>query len=186
MSGPAEELAGSPLRHRPSRGRGGVVGPAGAGEAGATCPHLVEWFPAFLERADHAGGGAVDRRRAVGAWRTQTDACRRCSATRIPPTAARYPAHRRMSLGQATDMIYTSDVSCIAGISLGHRPGRHAGPGQVRRCSKACCRWTHELRHSGQYGHASRVVDDADVGPSFWRSAAARHSCLSASDGGSR
>src|SRR5262245_4299144 len=75
--------------------------------------HLVEWFPAFLQGSTGitlVAGPSVDDD-PVGAWRTQSDAVQ--GLLDDPAVADReydLPHIGTMSLGQAIDMIYTSDV----------------------------------------------------------------------------
>lgn len=129
--------------------------------------HLVEWFPAFLERG--AGivlptGSAVDDDPA-GAWRAHTDAVQ--ALLDDPDSADRehdLPYIGRMSLGQATDMIYTSDVFL-------HRWDLARATGQDETLDPEKCAAMLEgmlpmdemLRQSGHYGPRVPVPDDADV-----------------------
>ena len=129
--------------------------------------HLVEWFPAFLDGA--AGitlraGPSVDDD-PVGAWRTQTDAVQ--ALLDDPDTADRehdLPHIGRMSLAQATDMIYTSDVFL-------HRWDLARATGQDETLDPEKCAAMLErmlpmdeaLRQSGHYGPRVHVPDDADV-----------------------
>jgi uncharacterized protein (TIGR03086 family) len=129
--------------------------------------HLVEWFPAFLSGA--AGitlpaGPSVDDD-PVAAWRTQTDAVQ---ALLDDPTAAEQvhdlPHIGTMPLGQAIDMIYTSDVFM-------HRWDLARATGQdetldARKCAEmleGMLPMDDVLRQSGQYGPRVAVSDDADV-----------------------
>ena len=129
--------------------------------------HLVEWFPAFL----HAGTGitlptgpSVDDD-PVGAWHTQTDAVQ--ALLDDADTADReydLPHIGRMSLAQAIDMIYTSDVFL-------HRWDLARATGQDETLDPDKCAVMFEgmlpmdevLRQSGQYGPRVEVADDADV-----------------------
>jgi uncharacterized protein (TIGR03086 family) len=129
--------------------------------------HLVEWLPAFLD-------GAVGIRLPDGpsvaddpgaAWRTQTDAVQ--ALLDDPSTADRehdFPHIGRMSLAQAIDMIYTSDVFM-------HRWDLARATGQDETLDPDKCAVMLEgmlpmdevLRQSGQYGPRVHVPDDADV-----------------------
>jgi len=129
--------------------------------------HLVEWFPAFLQGATGItlpAGPSVDDDPA-GAWRTQTDAVQ--ALLDDPAVAER--EHElthlgRMSLGQAIDMIYTSDVFL-------HRWDLARATGQDERLDPEKCAAMLEgmlpmdevLRQSGHYGPKVDVADDADV-----------------------
>ena len=129
--------------------------------------HLVEWFPAFLD--DSVGivlptGPSVDDD-PVGAWRTQTDAVQ--ALLDDPATVDReheFPHIGRMSLGQATDMIYTPDVFL-------HRWDLARATGQdetldAERCAamlEGMLPMDEMLRQSGQYGPRVAVPEDADV-----------------------
>ena len=129
--------------------------------------HLVEWFPAFLVGATGITlpeGPSVDDD-PVGAWRTQTDAVQ--ALLDDPDTADRehyLPHIGRMSLGQATDMIYTSDVFL-------HRWDLARATGQDETLDPDTCAAMLEgmlpmdemLRQSGQYGPRVDVPDVADV-----------------------
>ena len=129
--------------------------------------HLVDWFPAFLDGA--AGitlqpGPSVDDD-PVGAWRTQTDAVQ--ALLDDSETADReheFPHIGRMSLGRATDMIYTSDVFL-------HRWDLARATGQDETLDPEKCAEMLEgmlpmddaLRQSSQYGPRVAVPDDADA-----------------------
>jgi uncharacterized protein (TIGR03086 family) len=128
--------------------------------------HLVEWFPAFLEGAGIIlpAGPSVDDD-PVGAWRTQTDAVQ--ALLDDPGIAEReydLPHIGGMSLEQATDMIYTSDVFL-------HRWDLARATGQDETLDAEKCAEMLEgmlpmdemLRESGQYGPRVPVPDDADV-----------------------
>jgi uncharacterized protein (TIGR03086 family) len=129
--------------------------------------HLVEWFPAFLDGTAEIvlpAGPSVDDD-PVGAWRTQTDAVQ--ALLDDPETADRehdFPHIGRMSLGQATDMIYTSDVFL-------HRWDLARATGQDETLDSEKCAAMLEgmlpmdeaLRQSGQYGPRVQVPHDADV-----------------------
>lgn len=129
--------------------------------------HLVEWFPAFLDGAIGitlpAGPSVADD--PVGAWRAQTDAVQ--SLLDDPDVAERehdFPHLGRMSLGQAIDMTYTSDVFL-------HRWDLARATGQdetldPERCAvmlEAMLPMDQVLRESGHYGPRVHVADDADV-----------------------
>ena len=129
--------------------------------------HLVEWFPAFLHGATGIAlpaGPSVDDD-PVGAWRTQTDAVQ--ALLDDADTAQRehdLPHIGRMSLEQAIDMIYTSDVFL-------HRWDLARATGQDERLDPEKCAVMFEgmlpmdeaLRQSGHYGPRVPVPDDADV-----------------------
>lgn len=129
--------------------------------------HLVEWLPAFLDGATGitlpSGPSVADD--PVGAWRTQTDAVQ--ALLDDPATAERehdLPHIGRMSLAQAIDMIYTSDVFL-------HRWDLARATGQDETLDPDTCAAMLEgmlpmddvLRQSGQYGPRVAVADDADV-----------------------
>ena len=129
--------------------------------------HLVEWFPAFLDGATGivlpTGPSVVDD--PVGAWRNQTDAVQ--ALLDDPAIADRVhdlPHIGQMSLGQATDMIYTSDVFL-------HRWDLARATGQDETLDPDKCAVMLEgmlpiddvLRQSGQYGPRVIVPDDSDI-----------------------
>jgi len=129
--------------------------------------HLVEWFPAFLQGAvgiTLPAGPSVDDD-PVGAWRTQADSVQALlddadTATRVHDL----PHIGRMSLEQATDMIYTSDVFL-------HRWDLARATGQDETLNPAKCAVMLEsmlpmdevLRQSGHYGPKTPTAPDADV-----------------------
>lgn len=129
--------------------------------------HLVEWLPAFLQGATEIilpAGPSVDDD-PVGAWRTHTDGVQ--ALLDDAGTAAQehdLPHIGRMSLEQAIDMIYTSDVFM-------HRWDLARATGQDETLDPAKCAVMLEgmlpmdemLRQSGQYGPRVDVPDDADV-----------------------
>jgi uncharacterized protein (TIGR03086 family) len=129
--------------------------------------HLVEWFPAFLQAGAGVvlpAGPSVDED-PVGAWRAQTEAVQ--GLLDDPDTAERehdLPHIGRMTLEQATDMIYTSDVFL-------HRWDLARATGQDETLDPDTCAAMLEgmlpmdevLRQSGQYGPRVPVPDDADV-----------------------
>lgn len=129
--------------------------------------HLVEWFPAFLE--GRAGiklpkGPSVDDD-PVGAWRTQTDAVQ--ALLDDTDTAERVhdlPHIGRMTIGQATDMIYTSDVF-MHRWDLARATGQDEslGPDKCAAMLEGMLPMDEVLRQSGQYGPRVLVPDDADV-----------------------
>jgi uncharacterized protein (TIGR03086 family) len=129
--------------------------------------HLVEWFPAFLHHGagvELPTGPSVDDD-PVGAWRSHTDAVQ---ALLDDPAVADVehdlPHIGRMTLAQATDRIYTSDVFL-------HRWDLARATGQDETLDPAKCAAMLEgmlpmddvLRQSGQYGPRVDVADDADV-----------------------
>jgi uncharacterized protein (TIGR03086 family) len=129
--------------------------------------HLVEWFPAFLDGAAGitlAAGPSVDDD-PVGAWRTQSDAVQALlDDAHVAEREQDFPHIGRMTLGQATDMIYTSDVFL-------HRWDLARATGQDETLDSDKCAAMFEgmlpmdevLRQSGQYGPRVDVPDDADV-----------------------
>ena len=129
--------------------------------------HLVEWFPAFLDGAAgialRAGPSVHDD--PVGAWRTQTDAVQ--ALLDDPDTADRehdLPHIGRMSLAQATDMIYTSDVF-LHRWDLARATGQNEtmDPEKCAAMLEVMLPMDEVLRQSGQYGPRVHVPDDADV-----------------------
>jgi uncharacterized protein (TIGR03086 family) len=129
--------------------------------------HLVEWFPAFLQGSTGITlprGPSVDDD-PVGAWCTQTDAVQ--ALLDDPVIAERehdLPHIGRMSLEQAIDMIYTSDVFL-------HRWDLARATGQDETLDADRCAAMLEgmlpmdevLRQSGHYGLRVDVPDGADV-----------------------
>jgi uncharacterized protein (TIGR03086 family) len=129
--------------------------------------HLVEWFPAFLDGAAGVtlpAGPSVDDDPA-GAWRAQAHAVQ--ALLDDPAVAQReheLPHIGRMSLEQATDMIYTSDVFL-------HRWDLARATGQDETLDADKCAVMLDgmlpmdelLRQSGQYGPRVEVPDDSDV-----------------------
>jgi uncharacterized protein (TIGR03086 family) len=129
--------------------------------------HLTEWFPAFLQGGTGitlATGPSVDDD-PVAAWRHQTDAVQ--ALLDDPAVADRehdLPHIGRMTLAQATDMIYTSDVFL-------HRWDLARATGQDETLDPERCAAMFEgmlpmdemLRQSGQYGPRVEVPGDADV-----------------------
>jgi uncharacterized protein (TIGR03086 family) len=129
--------------------------------------HLVEWFPAFLRGGtgiELPAGPSVDDD-PVAAWRAQTDAVQ--ALLDDPATAAQehdLPHIGRMSLEQATDMIYTGDVFL-------HRWDLARATGQDEALDPEKCAAMYAemvpmdevLRQSGQYGPKVEVPDDADA-----------------------
>jgi len=129
--------------------------------------HLVEWFPAFLDGATGItlpAGPAVDDD-PVGAWRTQTDAVQ--ALLDDPAVAGRehdLPHIGRMSLEQAIDMIYTSDVF-LHRWDLARATGQDEtlDPDKCAAMLEGMLPMDEMLRQSGQYGPRVDVPDDADV-----------------------
>jgi uncharacterized protein (TIGR03086 family) len=129
--------------------------------------HLVEWFPAFLQGA--AGltlppGPSVDDD-PVGAWRMQTGAVQ--ALLDDPASAEREQdfAHiGTMSLGQAIDMIYTSDVF-LHRWDLARATGQDEAldPEKCAEMLEGMRSMDEALRQSGHYGPRVDVPDDADV-----------------------
>jgi uncharacterized protein (TIGR03086 family) len=129
--------------------------------------HLVEWFPALLDGAAGVvlppGPSADDD--PVGAWRTQTDAVQ--ALLDDPDTAERehdLPHIGRMTLEQATDMIYTSDVF-LHRWDLARATGQDEAldPDKCAAMLEGMLPMDEVLRQSGQYGPRVQVSDDADV-----------------------
>ncbi|HEX3394969.1 MAG TPA: TIGR03086 family metal-binding protein [Acidimicrobiales bacterium] len=129
--------------------------------------HLVEWFPAFLDGGAGIAlptGPSVDDD-PVGAWRTQTVAVQ--ALLDDPETAGRehdLPHIGRMTLGQATDMIYTSDVF-LHRWDLARATGQDEmlDPDKCAAMLQGMLPMDDLLRQSGQYGPRVKVPDDADV-----------------------
>jgi uncharacterized protein (TIGR03086 family) len=129
--------------------------------------HLVGWFPAFLE-----GSAGITLRTGppvgedpAGAWHDQTEAVQ--ALLDDPDVADRehdLPHIGRMPLGQAIDMIYTSDVFL-------HRWDLARATGQDETLDADTCAAMLEgmlpmdeaLRQSGEYGPRVPVPEDADV-----------------------
>ena len=129
--------------------------------------HLVEWFPAFLEGATGTTlptGPSVDDD-PVGAWRTQRDAVQ--ALLDDPATERReydFPHIGTMTLGQAIDMIYTSDVF-LHRWDLARATGQDEtlDPDKCAEMLEGMLPLDEVLRESGQYGPRVVVPDDADV-----------------------
>jgi uncharacterized protein (TIGR03086 family) len=129
--------------------------------------HLVEWLPDFFFgtwEVAWSPGPSVDED-PVAAWRTQTDSVQ--ALLDGADTAERehdLPHIGRMSLEQAIDMIYTSDVFL-------HRWDLARATDQDETLDADKCAVMLEgmlpmdevLRQSGQYGPRVHVPDDADV-----------------------
>jgi uncharacterized protein (TIGR03086 family) len=129
--------------------------------------HLVEWFPGFLQGSAGVvlpAGPSVDDD-PVGAWCTQTAAVQ--ALLDDPASADRehdLPHIGRMTLAQAIDMIYTSDVFL-------HRWDLARATGQdetldPQRCAamlEGMLPMDEALRQSGHYGPKVPVPDDADA-----------------------
>lgn len=142
-----------------------VPAPVEGWDARAVVEHLTTWFPAFL-----AGSGvafppqpsAADD--PVAAWEGQTAAVQ---ALLEDPAVADAPIDNphigSMTLGQATDMIYTTDVFL-------HTWDLARATGQDDRMDPQVCAGLVEgmagvedsMRSSGQYGPPVPVPDDAD------------------------
>lgn len=129
--------------------------------------HLVEWLPAFLQRATGItlpAGPPVDDD-PVGAWRTHTDAVQ--ALLDDPVTAERtheFPHIGTMPLAQAIDMIYTADVF-LHRWDLARATGQDEtlDPDRCAEMLDAMLPMDEALRQSGQYGPRVEVPDDADV-----------------------
>ena len=129
--------------------------------------HLVEWFPAFLHGATGITlprGPSVDEDPVV-AWRTQTDAVQ---ALLDDPDAAErihdLPHIGQMSLAQAIDMIYTTDVF-LHRWDLARATGQDEvlDPDKCAQLLEGMLPMDEALRQSGHYGPRVEVPDDADV-----------------------
>lgn len=129
--------------------------------------HLVEWFPAFLEGATGIvlpAGPSVDED-PVGAWLVHTEAVQ---ALLDDPAVAEQvhdlPHLGTVTLGEAIDRIYTSDVFL-------HRWDLARATGQdetldADRCAEmleGMLPMDEALRRSGHYGPRVEVPDDADA-----------------------
>ena len=129
--------------------------------------HLIEWLSAFLQAAAGitlpSGPSVYDD--PVGAWRTHTDAVQ--ALLDDADTSDRehdLPYIGRMPLGQAIDMIYTSDVFL-------HRWDLARATGQDETLDPDKCAvmlagmvpMDQALRQSGQYGPRVHVPADVDV-----------------------
>jgi uncharacterized protein (TIGR03086 family) len=129
--------------------------------------HLVEWFPAFLQGAAGitlVAGPSVDDD-PVGAWCTQTGAVQ--ALLDDPAIAEReyeLPHIGTMALGQAIDMIYTSDVF-LHRWDLARATGQDEtlDPDKCAEMLDAMLPMDDALRQSGHYGPRVDVPDDADV-----------------------
>jgi uncharacterized protein (TIGR03086 family) len=129
--------------------------------------HLLEWFPAFLQGATGIAlpaGPSVDDD-PIGAWRTQTDAVQ--ALLDAPDIAGRehdLPHIGRMPLGQAIDMIYTSDVF-LHRWDLARATGQDEtlDPDKCAEMLEGMLPMDDVLRESGEYGPRVDVPDDADV-----------------------
>ena len=129
--------------------------------------HLIEWFPAFLDGAVGIAlplGPSVDDD-PVGAWRTQTDAVQALlDDTDTVDREHDLPHIGRMSLGQAIDMIYTSDVF-MHRWDLARATGQDEtlDPDKCAAILEGMLAMDEAMRQSGQYGPRVDVADDADV-----------------------
>jgi uncharacterized protein (TIGR03086 family) len=129
--------------------------------------HLVEWLPAFLDGATGItlpAGPSVDDD-PVGAWRVQTDAVQ--ALLDDPDVATReydLPHIGRMSLEQAIEMIYTSDVF-LHQWDLARATGQDEtlDPEKCAVMLEGMLPMDEALRASGQYGPRVDVPDDADA-----------------------
>lgn len=129
--------------------------------------HLVEWFPAFLQGATGItllSSPSVDDD-PVGTWRSHTDAVQALLDHRA--TAERqheFPHLGRMALGQAIDMIYTSDVF-LHRWDLSRATGQDEtlDPDKCTQMLEAMLAMNDALRQSGHYGPGVEVPDDADI-----------------------
>ncbi len=128
--------------------------------------HLTTWFPAFLESCGAprpAGPSAAED--PVAAWEAQTAAVQ---ALLDDPARADAPVDNphigAMSLGSATDMIYTTDVFL-------HTWDLARATGQDDRLDEQTCAdllagmlgMEEAIRSSGQYGPPVPVPEDADA-----------------------
>ncbi|MBM6400079.1 TIGR03086 family metal-binding protein [Phycicoccus sonneratiae] len=142
-----------------------VPAPVEGWDARAVVEHLTTWFPAFLATSGVAfpaqPSAAEDP---VGAWEAQTAAVQ--ALLDDPATAGQRldnPHLGSMTVAQATDMIYTTDV-------LLHTWDLARATGQDDRMDPEVCAALVEgmagveesMRSSGQYGPRVPVPDDAD------------------------
>jgi uncharacterized protein (TIGR03086 family) len=101
----------------------------------------------------------------VGAWRVQTDAVQALldDASSAERTYD-FPHIGTMSLGQATDMIYTADVF-MHRWDLARATGQDEtmDPDKCAEMLAGMLPMDDVLRRSGQYGPSVEVADDADV-----------------------
>jgi uncharacterized protein (TIGR03086 family) len=129
--------------------------------------HLVEWLPAFLEGSTGItlpAGPAVDDD-PVGAWHTQTQAVQALlDDTETADREHDLPHIGRMSLANAIDMIYTSDVF-LHRWDLARATGQDEtlDPDKCAAMLEGMLPMDEMLRQSGQYGPRVPVPDDADV-----------------------
>ena len=129
--------------------------------------HLVEWFPAFLQGSTGltlSAGRSVDDD-PVGAWCTHTDAVQ--ALLDDPATAERehdLPHLGTMPLGQAIDMIYTSDVF-LHRWDLARATGQDEtlDPKKCAEMLEGMLPMEEAIRQSGHYGPRVDVPDDADA-----------------------
>ena len=128
--------------------------------------HLLEWFPAFLQSAGVTlpSGPPVDEDTAE-AWRAQTKAVQ--ALLDDASAAGReldLPHLGRMQLGQAIDMIYTSDVF-LHRWDLARATGQDESldPEKCAQMLQGMLPMDAALRQSGHYGPRVAVPDDADV-----------------------
>jgi len=129
--------------------------------------HLVEWLPAFLHGATGItlpAGPSVDDD-PVGAWRTHTEAVQ--ALLDDPVTAERihdFLHLGRMSLAQAIDMIYTSDVFLHRwDLARATGPDETLDPEKCAAMLEGMRPLDAVLRQSGQFGPRVEVANDADV-----------------------
>jgi len=129
--------------------------------------HLVDWLPAFLQAGAAitlpAGPSVEDD--PGGAWGTQADAVQALlDDADIAERVHDLPHIGRMPLGQAIDMIYTSDVF-LHRWDLARATGQDAtlDPDTCATMLEGMLPMDELLRQSGEYGPRVAVPDDADV-----------------------
>ncbi|GHJ42908.1 hypothetical protein Cs7R123_02500 [Catellatospora sp. TT07R-123] len=129
--------------------------------------HLVEWFPAFLKAGagiDLPQGPPVDDD-PVGAWTVHSDGVQ--ALLDDPATEGRIlsnPHLGELPLGQAIDMVYTSDVFMHT-WDLARATGQdeRLDPDKCAQLLEGMLPMDAALRTSGHYGPRVEVPQDADV-----------------------
>lgn len=128
--------------------------------------HLLEWFPAFLEGAAGVAlpaGPSVDDD-PVGAWRIQAGAVQALLDGADAGRALDLPHLGRMTLGEAIDRIYTTDVFLHRwDLARATAQDETLDPGTCADLLTAMEPMDQALRASGHYGPRVEVPADADV-----------------------